>query len=56
LAPVIPHLCEQFWEQLGNLSFVSLEEWPVADKRYLDEKVESAMEVVSQTIADIKEI
>jgi leucyl-tRNA synthetase len=52
----MPHLCEQFWEQLGNLSFVSLEEWPTADRRFLDEKVEGAMEVVSQTIADIKEI
>jgi len=56
LAPAMPHLCEESWEQLGNLSFVSLEAWPVADERVLDKKVESAMDVVSQTIADIKEI
>ena len=28
LSPVIPHLCEEVWEQLGNISFVSLETWP----------------------------
>jgi leucyl-tRNA synthetase len=56
LAPLMPHLCEEFWEQLGHLSFVSLEAWPVVDERFLEKNVENAMDVVSQTIADIKEL
>ncbi|MDO8122938.1 MAG: leucine--tRNA ligase [Candidatus Hermodarchaeota archaeon] len=56
LAPVMPHLCEEVWERLGSISFVSLENWPTPDEKYIDEKIEKAMEVVSHTIADIKEI
>ncbi|MFX1342653.1 MAG: leucine--tRNA ligase [Promethearchaeota archaeon] len=56
LAPIIPHLCEEVWEQLGSISFVSIENWPVPDEDFLDKKIEDAMDVVNQTIADIKEI
>ncbi|MFX0168867.1 MAG: leucine--tRNA ligase [Candidatus Hodarchaeota archaeon] len=56
LAPVIPHLCEEIWERLGNISFVSLEAWPVPDDGLIDEKIEQSMDVVQQTIVDIKEI
>lgn len=56
LAPVIPHICEEIWERLGSISFVSLENWPTPDDRFIDETIEKSMEVVSQTIADIKEI
>jgi len=56
LAPVTPHLCEEIWERMGNISFVSLETWPTPDERFLDEKVERAMEVVQRTISDIREI
>ncbi len=56
LAPVMPHLSEEIWERLGSISFVSLESWPTPDKRFLDEKIEKAMDVVTQTISDIKEI
>jgi leucyl-tRNA synthetase len=56
LAPVMPHLCEEIWERLGSISFVSLESWPTPEEKYINEKIEKAMEVVSQTIADIKEI
>lgn len=56
LAPVMPHLCEEIWEQFGNISFVSLEKWPEPDTCFLDEKIEDAMQVVIQTITDIKEI
>ncbi len=56
LAPVIPHICEEIWERLGSISFVSLEKWPTPEKKYLDTKIEKSIEVVSQTISDIKEI
>ncbi len=56
LAPLIPHLCEEIWERLGSISFVSLETWPTIDERFIDEKIEKAMDVVLHTITDIKEI
>jgi leucyl-tRNA synthetase len=56
LAPVMPHLCEEIWEKMGNVSFVSLEKWPEPEVQFLNEKIEDAMQVVVQTIADIKEI
>jgi leucyl-tRNA synthetase len=52
----MPHLCEEVWERLGSISFVSLENWPTPDENYIDEKIEKGMEVVSNTIGDIKEI
>ena len=56
LAPVMPHLCEEIWEQMGNISFASLESWPVPDETIINSKIEKSMEVVEQTVADIKEI
>ncbi len=56
LTPVMPHLCEEIWERLGSISFVSLENWPIPDEKFIDENIEKAMEVVTQTINDIKEI
>ncbi len=56
LSPVIPHLSEEIWERMGYISFISLESWPSVDEQFRDEKVEKALEVVLQTIADIKEI
>jgi leucyl-tRNA synthetase len=56
LAPVMPHLCEEIWERMGNISFASLEVWPVPEEAVIDTKIEKSMEVVEQTIVDIKEI
>ncbi|MFX1318441.1 MAG: leucine--tRNA ligase [Promethearchaeota archaeon] len=56
LAPIMPHLSEEIWEQLGSISFVSLEAWPTSEEQFIDEKIEKAMDVVQHTISDIKEI
>jgi leucyl-tRNA synthetase len=56
LTPLLPHLCEEIWERLGSISFVSLEAWPTPEDRFVDEKIEKAMDVVMNTITDIKEI
>jgi leucyl-tRNA synthetase len=56
LAPLMPHLCEEIWEQLSSISFVSLEAWPTPEEQFIDDKIEKAMDVVLHTISDIKEI
>ncbi|MEX2703313.1 MAG: hypothetical protein Q6368_009660, partial [Candidatus Baldrarchaeota archaeon] len=42
--------------KLGNEDFISTESWPVADEKLIDEKIETSVDVVLQTISDIKEI
>jgi len=56
LAPVIPHICEEIWHKLGKEGFISTESWPVPDEELIDEKIETSVDVVLQTIGDIKEI
>ena len=56
MAPIIPHICEEFWEKLGNKNFVSLERWPGIDKKLINEKSELSEEFVKKTIEDIEEI
>ena len=56
MAPVIPHLCEEAWERLGNEGFVSLAEWPAPDEQAISPELEEAVDAVFGTIRDIKEI
>jgi len=36
LAPFAPHLMEEIWEQLGNITSIHLESWPAYDTSVLD--------------------
>jgi len=56
LAPMTPHICEEFWSKMGKDSYVSLAEWPRVDKKLIDPSVERAHEVVESTVRDIREI
>ncbi|MFZ3077008.1 MAG: leucine--tRNA ligase [Candidatus Aenigmatarchaeota archaeon] len=56
LSPVMPHVCEELWEQLGKKGFVSEAKWPEPDKKLIDESAEKAEELVRQTLEDAKEI
>lgn len=56
LAPVIPHLCEELWQKIRGKGFVSMAEWPKADKKKIDKSIEMSEELVSATTADIAEI
>jgi len=53
LAPVIPHITEELWHNLGNKTFLSLEKWPVADESKINEKLEQAEKNVDKTVSDI---
>jgi len=37
LAPIVPHICEELWEVLGNSGIVSQVPWPAYDPRALQE-------------------
>ncbi|MCD6096650.1 MAG: leucine--tRNA ligase, partial [Thermoprotei archaeon] len=56
LSPVIPHISEELWELLGHKGFVSVEKWPTSDEEYIDMELEEIIEIVNNTIEDIKNI
>ena len=55
-APLIPHACEEMWSRMGRDGYVSLAEWPKAEKKLIDKSVEAAYETVESTIRDVREI
>jgi leucyl-tRNA synthetase len=56
LHPFCPHITEELWHQIGNKSFISLEDWPVADEKKIDENLDKQEEAVEKLIEDINNI
>jgi leucyl-tRNA synthetase len=55
MAPVIPHIAEELWANLGKKSFVSQEKWPQAGKTNPEaEFAESLIENVNKDVEHIK--
>jgi len=56
LHPFCPHITEELWQQIGNKNFISLEKWPVADEKKIDQKLERQEQEVESLIKDINHI
>lgn len=56
IAPIIPHIAEEIWERMGHKSFISLEKWPEPDENYVKTEIENVIQMIDNTIEDIKEI
>ncbi len=56
LHPFCPHVTEEFWEKIGNKSFISLEKWPIADEKKIDKKFEEQEDAIKKLKADINNI
>ncbi len=56
LSPVIPHLCEELWKEIGNKDFVSIEKWPVYNKNEINDEVEAGEEIIKNLVGDINKI
>jgi len=41
LAPYAPHIAEELWEQLGNVTTVCDAVWPICEEKYLKEDIET---------------
>ena len=52
LNPICPHITEEWWEQIGNKSFVSNSSWPIADNSKIDLKAEAVDEITDGVISD----
>jgi leucyl-tRNA synthetase len=56
LAPIVPHLCEEIWEELGNKGFISQAHWVYPDEEKIDETVLQVEQFVEDLISDLQEI
>jgi leucyl-tRNA synthetase len=45
LAPVVPHICERLWRELGHGGLIATERWPEVDESAL---VQESVEMVIQ--------
>ena len=48
-----PHITEELWEELGHKKFISLEKWPIADEKKINEKFEKEEQFVKKVAEDI---
>jgi len=49
-------MAEELWHELGNKNFISLEKWPEADEKKINEKLEQEEKIVENIIDDTKNI
>jgi len=56
LSPFCPHIAEELWHKLGNKTFISLEKWPKADEKEINEKFEREEKLVEEVINDVNNI
>jgi len=57
LHPFCPHITEELWHKLGNKNLISLESWPVADEKKIDEnleRIEGAVDTLRLDILKVK--
>ena len=56
LHPFCPHVTEELWEKIGHKNFISLEKWPVANERKINEQFGKEDEAISKLNSDIVQI
>jgi leucyl-tRNA synthetase len=56
LAPVLPHIAEEFWHQLGNQTFVSLEAWPEFEESKIDKNVLELEQNFKKLVEDVSQV
>jgi len=56
LHPFCPHMTEELWQKLGNKSFISLQKWPIADEKKINERFEKQEQELRKLIEDINKI
>ncbi|MEK6847675.1 MAG: leucine--tRNA ligase [Nanoarchaeota archaeon] len=56
LHPFCPHITEELWQRLGNKNFLSLEKWPIANEKKINEDFEKEEKAVESLINDINNV
>ncbi len=55
LAPIMPHISEEFWSLLGRNTLVARESWPELDASMINPEEEAVEEILDRTIDDMKQ-
>jgi leucyl-tRNA synthetase len=53
LAPIMPHIAEEFWQMLGTSALIAKEHWPEFNAQMIDEGQEAIEEEIKRTAEDI---
>ena len=56
LCPLIPHACEQYWENVKGSGLASTSPWPALPQAWRDESAEAAEDFLMNTVSDIRTI
>ena len=56
LSPFCPHIAEELWEKSGGKGFVSLADWPKADEKKINEKIEQMEKNFEKIVGDINNV
>jgi len=56
ISPFCPHIAEELWEKLGNKTFISLSDWPKADEKKINLKLEEQEKQIEKLGDDINNI
>jgi leucyl-tRNA synthetase len=56
LHPFCPHITEELWNKMGNKTFISLSDWPVADEKKIDENLEKQEKEIDNVINDVNNV
>lgn len=54
LAPVMPHVAEEFWSKLDNNTLAAQEKWPEASEDMINPQEELIEDIIENTVQDIK--
>ena len=55
LAPVMPHIAEEFWQMLGKNTLVAKERWPESDAQMINESEEAIEEEIKHMAEDLEQ-
>ena len=56
MAPIVPHVAEELWSQIGGRGYVSTAKWPETDRSKINQLVEEKEEYLKELIKDISKI
>ncbi|MDE1856595.1 MAG: leucine--tRNA ligase [Candidatus Micrarchaeota archaeon] len=56
VAPVMPHMAEEFWEMLGKQRFIAKEQWPAFDRDMVNPAIEFMVDMASGLVSDTANI
>ena len=51
-----PFITEELWEKIGNKKMLSLDKWPVADEKKIDESLEKQEQAIEKLASDINHV